>query len=1073
MTKSITIFTTLIFLAVFAFNNPVFSQHKAVKGYKVEEEILEHNQLPLDPYPPFGYLTGYITYPNQFYGSKNFRMDKKKITILVAENEYLKIGMCPDYGGRIWFIYDKILGKDIILHDYKEAKFYNAGMGYQYLGGGLELNIPNAHSHTNARKRECVIRNNPDGSVSLVMSNTEKIGRLHWSVAFTLAPGEARIRQDVRLANETLLEERYLYWANCGIPVNGNTEFIYPENRGALHGRYQNAVSWPIYANKNLAFLRNIDEAVGFYMLGAREGYMGYYNHDENFGLVHYADVNDLPGKKYWSWGWHPTGQNVKYSHAEGVDYGEIQSGRIVIQEKFNKVLPMTEMEYTHYWYPVGAIGSFNGASENAAIHFSIKNIKRKQADAIIKIQANRKFENPTIRILENGKLIKEIPLKALTPESPVSVTEKIAIKDDDWDAVSLNLQDKNDKLIAQVLPADKKPEKFDSYLTPKKLKEKKAEDFTAEGLYAQAEILLNDWFYHIPEIKKILNEVLTVDPGFSKAHTELGLFDLRGGRFKSAIQHFDKALERTPNDGRTLYYKGLALRFAGNQQEAVFYLRQSGRFGFEYAEKIAEAEMAIIKNDPALASEHLDRALRLNGTILKGYIYKALIEKRQGHDRIAGQLFESVRKLDAENVFTACLDYIVNGYPEETAKQIRTRYERDPDELLEVVATLYGAGFAAEAYQVVMLIDKTNPIIGLYRETLAQKTGHALAQVVRKETIANDFAWRLEEYFILKNKIKEQPDRGILYYHLGNFLFAHNFIEAGVENWEKARSLGYTNKIMLVSLYRTCMKKGVKEKAYGYLNEAYALDNHDPYIFDYYISEVKDREGTKKAIALMEDNYRRFPDDFSLKTELMGAYLDAGDYDKLEKLLKKSKLHDMHRVNYGNYWFSLKMAKGYNHLTEGKYKEALKDFTIATDVLDNIAQHFMAGYSSQARRLFYLGYCNEKLDNKDQARQYWEDALKLKRVSRFEPGYRFDEIRTIYYQNFCLKSLGRADEARVYVMVIEDFANSFDNLDNDGLRKLSLMLSILGLSKPDEFDKWDSPLGLQHLKIEFKAPEE
>ena len=261
----------------------IYAQHESVKIYEIEEDMLEHNQLPLDPYPPFGLLTGYVTYPYQFYGSKYFQKTEKKIKILVAENEYLKIGMVPEYGGRIWFIYDKIRKKEVIHRNYKEAKFYNSGMGYQYLGGGLELNIPNAHSQTNARDRECVMKKNDDGSVSLIMSNTEKIGRLHWSVSFTLFPGEARIKQEVRVANETQFEERYLYWANCGIPVNESTEFIYPENSGALHGEYENEISWPVYSNKDISILKNVDEAVGFYMLNAREGYMGYYDHNDNF----------------------------------------------------------------------------------------------------------------------------------------------------------------------------------------------------------------------------------------------------------------------------------------------------------------------------------------------------------------------------------------------------------------------------------------------------------------------------------------------------------------------------------------------------------------------------------------------------------------------------------------------------------------------------------------------------------------------------------------------------------------------------------------------------------------------
>ncbi len=35
----------------------------------------------------------------------------------------------PDYGGRLWFVYDKIRVKEVIHRNYKEAKFYNSGMG--------------------------------------------------------------------------------------------------------------------------------------------------------------------------------------------------------------------------------------------------------------------------------------------------------------------------------------------------------------------------------------------------------------------------------------------------------------------------------------------------------------------------------------------------------------------------------------------------------------------------------------------------------------------------------------------------------------------------------------------------------------------------------------------------------------------------------------------------------------------------------------------------------------------------------------------------------------------------------
>jgi len=1068
--KTIFFKTLALFIFISFVYQQAFSQNKSVKVYEVEVEILEHNQLPLDPYPPFGLLTGYITYPFQFYGSKYFQIDKKKIKLLIAENEYLKIGMAPQYGGRLWFIYDKIRQKEVIHRNFKEAKFYNAGMGYQYLGGGMELNIPNAHSQTNARSRECVMKENADGSVSLIMSNTEKIGRLHWSVTFTLVPGEARIRQDVHVANETNMEERYLYWANCGIPVNGNTEFIYPENNGALHGEYENEVSWPIYANKNISLLKNIDEAVGFYMLNGREGYMGYYNHDENFGLVHYADVNDVPGKKYWSWGWHITALRNRFTHAEGVNYGEIQSGRIVIQEKFNKMAPMSSIDFTHYWYPVGAIGSFNGASENAAINFKIDNSSSDMAVANIKIQANRKYENPVLQLKQNGNTIKEIKLSGLSPEKPVSLSEKF--KSNNTKDVSLVLLDKSGEVILNVLSSKEKPKQYDSYFNAHKSVAIGKKDFTAEGLFAKAEVLLNDWFYHLPEIKNILNDVLVVDPGFSRAHTELGLMDLRGGKFDEALEHFNRSLQRIPDDGRTLYYKGLTLMYMGDITEASFFLRYSSRFGYEYPERIAEAEIAIVKGDMKTARIHLDKAITLNETISKGFIFKALVEHRLGNNQEAEKLLSKALSLDAENPFALSAEYLVNNSDKSMAKTIAKRYENFPDEILEVVATLYGAGFIDEAAQTFKLIRQTNSIVELYKTELEYLTNSTSKDIKSQSTFA-EFAWRLEEYFILKRKINTNADDAESYYHLGNFLYGHDFEMDGINNWEKAHELGYKDKVMLVSLYRANKKLGKNDDAYKYLLEAYKIDNSDPYIFEYYVNEISSRDGVEKAITLMEDNYDRFENVYSLKAKLMNTYMSNGHFDKLEALLKKSNLHDTHRLSFGEFWKNLKMAKGYNLLKEEKYTEALDVFTKSIEIPNNVAQHYMPAFVTQARRLFYMGYCNHKLGNQKKAEELWTEALKLKRNSKFQTGYKFADIKTVYYQAFCLKGLGRFDEAERYIMLLDEFAKSIALEDNASVQKLLLRLSITGLEDMDDFDKWDTELGLTKINANFNAPEE
>jgi tetratricopeptide (TPR) repeat protein len=727
------------------FSPPVLEQEAQVKTYEAFETIDEHNQLPLDPYPPFGLLTGYICYPYQFYGSKQFQVTPRKLRLLVAENEYLKIAICPDYGGRLYYMFDKIRNREVIHRINTAAKFYNAGMGYQYVGGGLELNLPNAHSQTNARPRDCVARQNSDGSVSLIMSNTEKIGRIHWSVGFTLHPGEARVRQDVRIANESAVEARYLYWANCGIPLKDNTEYIYPENKGAMHGKYEVVFSWPTYEGANIALIKNLDEMLGLYMLEAREGFFGYFSHEDKAGMVHYADVNDVPGKKYWSWGWHETAQHTKYTHTDGQPYGEIQAGRIVIQEKFDRLAPMTSQAWTEFWYPVGDIGVFNGASENAAVRFEVAANSEKTAEATVRIQVNRTFTEASFLIKKGNETLKVLKEAMIRPDRPLTISAEFPCAEKDLDMISLEVQRSDGQKIAEIWSKAKKPKPFDSYFIPEKQKAARAEDFTAEGIFAKAEALASDWFYHRPRQKVLLEECLRLDPGFSRAHIELGLMAFQAGKFDEALAHFDRTIERIPDDGRTLYYKGLALRYLGRIEDAHYYLRHAGRFGYEAAERIAEAEMASARGDLREADRHLERAIAANSSVLKGFILRALVLNRLGRRGEARQMLDQARRLDPENVFISCTRFVLDNASSAptparpSGDAIKKRYAQFPEEILEVVAALYSAALYDEAFSALNLIENDNSSSGCIKPSwnssrikkVSRRKGHCRTRIL------------------------------------------------------------------------------------------------------------------------------------------------------------------------------------------------------------------------------------------------------------------------------------------------------------------------------------------------------
>lgn len=1043
---------------------------RAVKLTEVVEKINEHNQLPLDPYPPFGLATGYICYPYRFYGSKRFQVTPRELRLLVAENEYLKIAMCPDYGGRLYYLYDKVRKREVIHRVNTDAKFYNAGMGFQYVGGGLELNLPNAHSQTNARPRECVARRNADGSVSLIMSDTERIGRIHWSVRFTLSPGEARVRQDVRIANETAVEARYLYWANCGIPLRDNTEYIYPEAKGAMHGKAEMVYSWPVYEGANLALIKNLDEMLGLYMLEAREGFFGYFSHDELAGLAHYADVNDVPGKKYWSWGWHETARHTRFTHTDGQPYGEVQAGRVVIQEVFDRLFPMTSQAWTEYWYPVGDVGVFNGASADGAARLALEERAGGAIAAEIRFQATCPIRDARFVLRKGGENVASSAAVSLQPGLPWHGEIAVPTGAADLDAISLAVLDGGGRVVAEVRARKEKPASFDSYDQPEKPRAAKAGSFTAEGVFARAEALARDWFYHLPRQKELLQECLRLDPGFSRAHAELGLLAFQAGRFEEALLRFDRALERIPDDGRTLYYKGLALRYLGRAGDAHYYLRQSGRFGFEAAERIAEAEMAIASGDLEAADDHLGRATAVNGSLLKGFVLRSLVARRLGRPEASRRWLEAARILDPEHPFVGCAAWLLAPADGPGSTALRARYGRFQDEFLEVAATLYSAGLREESARVLGLVETDTDIVRLYRDELGRVPRRpagstpTAATGVKTAPPARDFAWRLEEYLILKDRLAGKPDDPEALYHLGNFAYAHDLEAEGLAFWKAAAAGGFRDKISLYSLYRAERKLDpAGEEPFALLREALALDPDDPYLFDDYVSEVRRRKGPEEEIRILETNIDRFLVCFTTCETLLGAYLRAGDYDKLENFAGRLALGKYWRTSLGRYWMLGKMARGYRHLRAGRFAEALADFEAAPRVPENLEAHFLADMPSRARRLFFVGYCRARLGEAKAARAAWTEALAINQRVRFEPSAAYNLMNTRYYQAFCLRGLGRHAEADLAIDSIREFAGSLMLASaTDESRKHLLRLAVLGRERDlDRFPEFDTELGI------------
>ena len=80
------------------------------------------------------------------------------------ENEYLKIMILPELGGRVQMAYDKIKQRHFV---YNSNQAGTRGLTGPWISGGIEFNWPQHHRPSTYLPTECTIEEFPDGSVTV------------------------------------------------------------------------------------------------------------------------------------------------------------------------------------------------------------------------------------------------------------------------------------------------------------------------------------------------------------------------------------------------------------------------------------------------------------------------------------------------------------------------------------------------------------------------------------------------------------------------------------------------------------------------------------------------------------------------------------------------------------------------------------------------------------------------------------------------------------------------------------------------------------------------------------------
>jgi tetratricopeptide (TPR) repeat protein len=992
-------------------------------------------------------------YPYPFQDQVTDIRDEKTYKALYLENEYIKLSILPEIGGRLFSALDKTNNYEIFYHQHV-IKPALIGMLGAWISGGIEWCVLHHHRSTTFMPVDYTLAENPDGSKTIWFGEIERRHRIKWIIGVTLRPGKSYMEVTVKVFNRTALPHSMLYWANVAVHANDDYQVIFPPSvRAATYHSKNDFSHWPIsnevyrgtnYKGVDLTWWKNHPEPVSFFAWDLQEDFSGGYDHGQKAGVVHVGNHNIVCGAKLWEWSPGPRGRMWdKILTDDDGPYAELMVGAFSDnQPDYSWIKPYETKTFTQYWYPVREIGGFKNANLHAAV-----NLELESGTATLGFCATSQHSNAKVRLSAGDKLILDRTI-SIGPARPFAAAVKIPAGTKETDLKASLISSSNETLISYQ-PGEREydPDLPDAVKAPPAPKDiERIEELYLTGLRLEQ--------IHNPRVNPddYFEEVLRRDPGDSRTNTILGIKYNKRAMFERAERKLRKAIERIsaeytrPGNTQAYYHLGLALEAQGQFDEAydVFY-RATWDYAFHSAAYYQLAELSCRKRDFASALEQIDRSLSTNALNAKALNVKAAILRKLGRPNEAKQIASETLAVDPLDFLAANELYLaqVGLGRQSRAKKVLAGLERkiagQVESYLELAVDYSNCGLWDEAIEVLLRpVEKkldfagTYPMVHYYLAHLHGQKGDnvkASKHLVFAGEMPMDycFPYRLESVEVLNYAIDNNPDDARAYYYLGNLLYdlqPHRAIELWEKSREKDASLAIVHRNLGWAYYRT--EKDVPKAVASY-EKAVARNRGDARLYFeldrlYEAGNVSlDRRlalfhGNHEIVAQRNDSFLR---------EIMVLVL-AGRYDEAIGYLADNHFHvregggGIHDVYVDGH-----LLRGSQHINEGRFDEALKHFQAASEYPENLS----VGRPTNDRRApqvaYHIGWAQEALGNAEKAAEFYTKAAEQKGVSR--------STEARFYQALSFVKLSRQSEAD----------EIFDELIKSGKQRLSERESV------------------------------
>jgi tetratricopeptide (TPR) repeat protein len=515
---------------------------------------------------------------------------------------------------------------------------------------------------------------------------------------------------------------------------------------------------------------------------------MGVWNPHTNAGTAHFAQFENVPAKKIWSWGVDADGLDWRKALSDNNSgYLEVQAGLFRNQETYAFLEAQQVITFSEYWMPVRQIGGISRANL-----VGIASLHRKSGSLGIGFNANQAIPRAHVLILKGKDLVLDdkVDLKPETtwfrefPDSDAKAKYTIEIRDAKGSVLLRQTEGEYNYLPASEIHVGPQP----SYRIPEP-KQRNYDDWLQIGKEEE----LNG---------RLLSALETYQQALAKYPTSY-IAQKALGRLSAALLRFDDAkslLEashlRDTTDAEVSYYLGLTYEGLSEDLHAKAAFEDAARLPiFHSAATLKLGELLARSGDLRGAESHLEDAVRSAPNDVRAHEDLAAIEFALGNTR-------SAKELVSRSVARFPLSHLLH---EENGDPNLHQLANDANRILNVAARYIQLGLYQKALTALTrsypplnpdeaepgAVDPSHhPLIAYFRGYCGQKLGQSpSAEYLAASKLSTSYVFpsTATEITVLRSALQSNPSDATAHYLAGTFYFSKGLTDSALREWADA----------------------------------------------------------------------------------------------------------------------------------------------------------------------------------------------------------------------------------------------------------------------------------------------